>query len=607
MFSSIMDDSSDNCHVSIHQRIRSCALSIVILWLFLAAVLQQYNPRIGESIRFSSPKYKTLIKPKLTLKYSRFSFQRTDQLPISRIVCLSESFNESYTHSGALLRSCKYKDLCYSLMERRLVLFPTRTHFKLLSAVHSEIFLSSMSKPILASTVSSMIASDSFIRPHYQKHKHNNIYYRIHQEFQSTVWIPILMSCDIQSVLWEIYLPIFSLLELFDLSSMHFGILLLNDCNQTIQKIRQFTDMMQIQMPEIISLSSEKEILNQSFLCLHQAVSGMGGLGLQQNKPPQNLSYEQFVPPRHTHRGNNIRNFQSYILGLMFNHSSSSYFLEQPEQFVSSHSQHISKNIFSAVSANLTIKVLKKSMTLREKAAIVIMSKILVLSSIEDKTVAIFLPKGSHLVLIGPPIDDWDFWTNHVSIHVHLLQAYVSGAIKYLVDEVFYFSDSKKHPDNLLLEQHTSIPFLNNHSIVFRNVPPKATKIHCVAEKLYPQNEGAPNFRSCHFENLCFDMKAKRFVIIPSPALSMLLTRLQRLLRHGNYFSTLPSSMVLTPQPKSILGLQYRRHQIYNETETISSYYQLHANWISTHTLGVCNPGKFVVCYYFLIHLSRHV
>jgi hypothetical protein len=576
----------------IYHQIQLFALCLGIFWLLLVSVQLCVVVKKVNTIPFYSSKYKRLLKPQLSLNYNRLPFQSMERPPISRVACLSETFNESSSHSGALLRSCRYKDICYSLKERQLVLFPSRKHFKLVSMVHSSIFLSSMSKPILASTVSSMISQDSFIRPHYQKHKQSNNYYHIHKKFKNTVWIPILMSCTFQSVLWDIYLPIFSLLELFDLSSRDFGILLLNKCNQTAQKILQFTEMMQMKMPQIISLPVAEQFLNHTFLCFHQAASGMGGLGLQQLRPPLNLSNEEFVPPRHTRRGKNIQNFRTYLVNQVWNSSSLIHSMEQPKQLMLTYSRQISKNTISSISKEMVIKALRKSMTLREQAEIVIMSKVLLLSSIEDKTVAIFLPQNSHLLLIGPPSDDWDFWTNHVAIHVHLLQAYVSGAIKYVVDEILYFADTSKQPDNLHPKENEAIPFVNNHSIIFRNTAPKATKIHCVSEKLFPSNDGAQNFRSCHFENLCFDMKAKQFVIFPSPALSMLLTRLRRLVRHGNYFSTISQSMVLTPQPKSIMGLKYKKLQIYNETEAISSFYQLHANWISTHTFSICNPGK---------------
>jgi hypothetical protein len=186
------------------------------------------------------------------------AFQKYTDPPIARIHCLGETFNETRTHTpAALYRSCHYENMCYHIQEKRLVLFPSPHHWTLLSKLHDNIHLSSVSKPVIASAVRKLVTdSTAQITPYYMHPRNgnnNNSFYYVRNDTK-VVLVPIQPeSC--QSILWDVYLPVYTLLEQFDLQHEPYRLLLLGEpaSNCTRHKMDAFATMMGFATSDIVS------------------------------------------------------------------------------------------------------------------------------------------------------------------------------------------------------------------------------------------------------------------------------------------------------------------------------------------------------------------
>jgi hypothetical protein len=312
------------------------------------------------------------------------------------------------------------------------------------------------------------------------------------------------------------------------------------------------------------------------------------------------------IPPHHIRRRKGIQNFRSYLLDQM-NVSSMGTFAEGSTCLV--YSSLISRNLLtdSLLSklrrTKISIRNLAPEMIASEKIAIILKTNILLLSSEEDKTMALFLPSKAHLIIIGrPPSEDWDFWTNCVWIQVHYIRKHTAQAIAYIVSEVLYFKYGSQKVVNETRFEKFPMFWTKNHRfdqnsfVSLIDSPPPATKIHCITEKIIPNSEGVKNFRSCHLENICFDLNQKEFVIFPSPAYHELVTKKKRLMRE-NYFSTVTLPLVMSPQMKFAREVKYESFRIYNGTvddsnSEIRRYYKLRGTWIAINSVHACNPGE---------------
>jgi hypothetical protein len=577
---------------------------------------------------------------------SSFSIsQMTKRMPSRVVSCMPETFvkpswnqnpvSASTIDSQVLLQSCLYKLLCYDVLQRSLFLFPSVHHYQVLIRLHSSIFLSSLSKPVIMSPISNDIISINqnltAIKPIYRKFRSNDNYFIIQEDEcnndkDDSVWIPIQLLNSSRSILWDIYFPIYSLLEMFDLTSKKFHILLLpsddNSINVTLQKeqIHHFSDSMQLPRLNILSLSfvtgTKIEQNTNEYLCFPHAAMGVGGLGyyshnqLRYNtKNGTSDSNKEFkIPPHHIRRRKGIHKFRGYLLDQM-NFSSLRTVPYDSIRLV--HSSYISRKAIlltgsfysKSDSTRISIQELSPGIVGSERVRIILQTNILLLTSEEDKTLALFLPPKAHLVFIGtPPNKDWDFWTNCVWIQIHHVRKYVAQAVEYIVSEVLYFFDASQVDVNTTSNKESPMFWTKNHDldhspfVSLINAPPPATKIHCITEKLFPNNEGVKNFRSCHLENICFDLKQKDFVIFPSPAYHQLITKKKRLMR-DNYFSTVSLPLVMSPQMKFAREVKYASLRIHNSTvdeskSEISRFYKLRGTWIIINSVNACNPGQ---------------
>jgi hypothetical protein len=152
----------------------------------------------------------------------------------------------------------------------------------------------------------------------------------------------------------------------------------------------------------------------------------------------------------------------------------------------------------------------------RQQTKVTSKAAVFILPSHEDKTAALFLPEGAALIFIGEAPKDWDLWSNNALVRLHLVTSRIKEAVEYIIlDELSR------------LEQESSaftktgndyrVDFVNDRSVTLVHSNPPITRVHCVGEKVFPNVLGADRYRSCHFENLCFDLKNKTFVMFPSP------------------------------------------------------------------------------------------
>jgi hypothetical protein len=233
---------------------------------------------------------------------------------------------------------------------------------------------------------------------------------------------------------------------------------------------------------------------------------------------------------------------------------------------------------------------------LRRKIQVTSQASILILASQEDKTAAFFLPEGANLILIGEPQEDWDLWSNNALLRLHLITNHTKDAIEYLIrDELSRLEQQESASP--LTGDGKQVDFVNNRSVTLIHDNPPITRVHCVGEKLFPNRMGADRYRSCHFENLCFDLTNKHFVMFPSPLYQHVIHSSGSLLlwEGDNYFSSIPRSLIASPQP-SKLGRGYFSDVFHaHNRSNVSSYYQLDGAWLSIKTFSTKNVGTFDV------------
>ena len=516
--------------------------------------------------------------------------------PNSSVHCLAETFNETRPNTpGALYRSCRYYNLCYHINQNRLVLFPSVQHWTLLSKLHPNIFLSSVSKAVMTSAViPATPALTPSVTPQYLNHTIDNRYYFPANE-NDAVWIPIEpVSCE--SALWDVYLPIYTLLETFQLLDKPWQLLVLGEESPscTRQHLEEYVDMMGLSTRDIVYVraSVPTTVPNpyQDFLCYPQSVMGIGAFADHRViRPTQHLKEQdkKHIPPNHIRRAMNLRGFRHRCLRNL---------AIQPRRakpYTVAVSSSLSAEYFVHESIpGIQIVELSPMDPLRKQMQITSKAAILILAAHEDKTAALFLPDGATLIIVGEAQEDWDLWSNNALVRVHLVRSRIKETVVYLIlDELGRLE--QQETSLIMTKDDHRLDFVNNRSVTLVHANPPIMRVHCVGEKLFPDVLGAEQYRSCHFENLCFDLNSKSFVMFPSPLSQNLVHSNGSFLDEDNYFSSIPRSLIASPQPSHIgAGYFSDLPQVYNRSN-VSSYYRLEGTWLSTRTFNTNNIGTF--------------
>jgi hypothetical protein len=512
---------------------------------------------------------------------------------ISSVHCLSETFNETRTLTpGALYRSCRYYNMCYHVKEKRLVLFPSVQHWKLLSRLHQNIYLATVSKAVMTSAVMQTAPDQTpAANPLYLNHSSDNRYYYVMNNDEDIVWIPIEpVSCE--SVLWDVYLPVYTLVEMFDFQDKLWRLLLLPGTKCTREQLEEYSDMMGLSARDIMSASdgfvslSNEDGYNQ-FICLRRSVMGMGAYGDHQViRSTQHLKEPELkkIPPNHIRRETNLRGFRERCLVNL------NLTPRRAKPYIVAYSDSVSADLLALSVPGIQLIKLSPVEPWRQQIGVTSKAAILVLASNEDKTAAMFLPEGATLILVGKAQEDWDLWSNNALLRLHLVTRRVKDAVENLIlDELSRLKEQSSA--FTMTGDDNRVDFANNRTVTLVHANPPITRVHCVGEKMFPNLLGADRYRSCHFENLCFDLKNKNFVMFPSPLNQNLVRSNGSSLDEENYFSSIPRSMVASPQP-SKLGRGYFVDipRVHNRSN-VSSYYRLEGAWLSIKTFNTKNLG----------------
>jgi hypothetical protein len=247
--------------------------------------------------------------------------------------------------------------------------------------------------------------------------------------------------------------------------------------------------------------------------------------------------------------------------------------------------EHVEREIPGTLVQRLTCN----EKTFREQIEIVSQTTILVTISQNDNSVALFLPVGAVMVILGDAGDDWDLWSNNALLHMHLIQAdnQTELVLELVLRDELERIDSSKSDKANDAKANDIFPFIEGRHVSLIRQRPPTTRVHCIGEKILPNNRGADRFRSCYFDNLCFDLEKKDFVMFPSKYSR----RLQDLATDRSYFSSLPYPVITYGQPSNLGSAQPLTFQPIDPFN-ISSHYYLNGVWLAMRTFNTCNHGE---------------
>jgi hypothetical protein len=578
-----------------------------------------------------------------------FTFQLLlNEPPISRIHCLADTFSD--TPHAAIFRSCRYDNLCYHTQAKRFVEYPSGEHWNLRSMIHPNIHLSSVPKEVMLSPVSNTGTTDpgsasdgiTLWAPQSKNRRQlgatpgSNSSAAINESSQhefymmdgddNILWIPIQLCLDSAGemahgqILFDVYLPIYTLLEIFDLRDRRVMLILMGDkieggTNACLESVYKLADMMAISRSDIVSVHDLHTILrpvlptqtnmrldvvegvsynntNPVLVCNKISVAGIGAYA--SHGVPQSIanilsvSTLKGVPPTSIRRASNLRGFRKYLLSNMK--------MADPERsnlyrvvFSSSVSLEILQYVQKSV-PDIRVSQMPVNFTVYDQIEVLSNATIFVCSLREDKPGAFFLPDGAVIIMMREPdrrgstgdnVDlatHWNFWNNNALVRTHLLDGRNFSqdvlAVEYLIrDEL----------DRLRIDAEV-VTSVANEPVAFGgrlatlvHASPPTTQVHCLGEKIFPHRHGAEKYRSCHFENLCFDLESKSFVEFPSQYSELL----RSLNSNKNHFSSIPKQMHGIPN-----GFPPAASRV-----NVSSYYQMDGTWLAMQTLNTCNPA----------------
>ena len=108
------------------------------------------------------------------------------------------------------------------------------------------------------------------------------------------------------------------------------------------------------------------------------------------------------------------------------------------------------------------------------------------------------------------------------------------------------------------------------------------------------------------FENLCFDLESKSFVLFPSPLSLQLLQSNSSVSSHGNYFSSIPRTLlVASPQVSRLAGGFLADILPIHSRVNVSLYYRLEGAWLASKTFNTGNFGKSYMCLHSSLTILR--
>lgn len=168
------------------------------------------------------------------------------------------------------------------------------------------------------------------------------------------------------------------------------------------------------------------------------------------------------------------------------------------------------------------------------------------------------------------------------------------------LDEQVIPSDSGNNghaPPRVLIEPDG---FFNGVPLYYKESSSTYSSVHCIGETFQKKHPWI--YRSCHYQNLCFDVTEQEFVLFQSPQDG----RLNRLLRGKHNLAHVSTLLTKTDQNSvSIGGINVKwtwsegvprlkwSPKVVTMTTTSEplSYYEMNATWIPFHSMAGFNPG----------------
>jgi hypothetical protein len=565
-----------------------------------------------------------------------------EPMPYSYAQCLSENF-QPRSHQ---YRSCQYHNMCYNMETTGFELHYSPRHHRLLfnqTADRAEVYLSSKSKSILITPSSRkslkkgrgqwepeelITNSDTAIKSYYYALPDN------------VIWIPIFPFKDCKSggeALWDVLLPIYTLLELFDLLSKKPVLLVTELRNPKIncrhvwkefEKLMGFTmhplaDMVVMAHDDrtnSTTVVANTSALQSKFVCSRRALGGTGYLmdhGAQPELSLLDSKVRRFLPaPHNIRRAHNLQGFREYLLS-----NSGAVVTADPDPTrVTFCIQHLSAvprldTLRHAVEKNAAVQVnvldLSNGTTMMQQLKMLQTTSILVVMGASVVNSALFLPKGATLIFYSTsPRGDSDVWINNAGLRVHFLiekegivVSQMDNMLVHLIqDELAGLKASvankmKMNDDTEKVSNISSAFFANISTVTLVHDRPPTSRVHCIGDN----GKGhAWLYRSCHYENLCFDLNSKSFVAFPSDSMRQLMNETKE--TESVVVSSIPNQLVISGGQKrnglmkGDLGWQPE----IQDPDQVTSYYQLAADtvWISFHPHPNCNGGTYFMCFY---------
>jgi hypothetical protein len=435
-----------------------------------------------------------------------------------------------------------------------------------------------MPNPILSSRIVKLDLRCPKYLNTYDDYNHNHILNASH-----VIWIPILPNLG-ESLLLDLFFPIYRLLELFDLESEPYGLFFLKSSNYTRQRLESFLTSLKIERPLIVydaNTLANNNPSTASFTCLENSVMGMGAMGIHRQ---QYHARNKSIPSNHIGRGRTVHKFRDYILKKMdiHPHTDSSYTIGYSSQIPQSMLPQPGN-----LDLNWCLLPSEGFVPLRNRILEICKLFGLILTSKEDKTPALFLQDSCLLILIGEPQEDWDFWSNIPYVKLFLLTQNIPVALEKVIYSEMMTLDSQRAEKERSNKENSS--HLNGFPFELKAGPPKPTTIHCIGEKLYPDSEGAHQFRSCYFENICFHLVTKQFKIV-QPVNFVAIN--DTFLQDGNYFSNVFKPLTISPQAKMMLyDIKPEKIGTLAKSALNTSYYHFQGVLLANKVLSSCNPG----------------
>lgn len=356
--------------------------------------------------------------------------------PVSHVHCLGENFQPN----AWMYRSCQFENLCFNLNKKTFVLHPSEDQLKLESQLHDQTFLSSKVEDMISGGQHPqwLRKQRGKWQPEVQPNGNSTKSYYAFSE--DTVWISFYPwgGCNPGHLLWDSFLPIYTLLEMFDLKDKELFLTEMfqrkGDCPELMN---QFAPMMGMKRKpqktkDLNFTTANNKPQSSNMVCVRHSASGMGWL------TDNGLSYHgtrgrDFNTPHNIGRAANLAGFRQYLLGNIG--LGNANMIQKPYRVTFSILS--SRDEDRRFTFDTQVKAMKAALppdveiqsiamwnyTVREQIEIAARSTVYISVNGGGTNTAFFMPKGASLILYGKQNErmDFDLFNNYAQLRTHWL------------------------------------------------------------------------------------------------------------------------------------------------------------------------------------------